>query len=120
MPIGRNRSEDNITLLPLNPEIERTLRKIRAEHRHTMAAPRENLAEQREVAQPQPIRMRLRDIQMPIVTANPSCIRLSDAARNYELKSMHLNTLPQFNGLTAEDALTFIREFYSTVQTLPL
>ena len=33
---------------------------------------------------------------------------------------MHLNTLPQFNGLTAEDALTFIREFYSTVQTLPL
>nr|GLL37653.1 uncharacterized protein LOC109156509 [Ipomoea trifida] len=62
----------------------------------------------------------LRDIQRPVIAVNPCCIQLSDAARNYELKSFHLNMLPNFNGLGSEDALGFMRELYSTVQTLPL
>ncbi|XP_031095068.1 uncharacterized protein LOC115999350 [Ipomoea triloba] len=70
---------------------------------------------QNQVAQP-----RLRDIQRPVIAVNPSCIQLSDAARNYELKSFHMNLLPTFNGLGSEDALGFMRELYSTVQTLPL
>ncbi|XP_019183956.1 PREDICTED: uncharacterized protein LOC109178859 [Ipomoea nil] len=56
---------------------------------------------------------RLRDIQRPVITVNPSCIQLSDAARNYELKTFHLNMLPTFNGLGSEDALGFMRELYS-------
>ncbi|XP_019164434.1 PREDICTED: uncharacterized protein LOC109160613 [Ipomoea nil] len=63
---------------------------------------------------------RLRDIQRPVIAVNPSCIQLSDAARNYELKTFHMNMLPTFNGLGSEDALGFMRELYSTVQTLPL
>ncbi|XP_019173820.1 PREDICTED: uncharacterized protein LOC109169392 [Ipomoea nil] len=70
---------------------------------------------QYQAAQP-----RLRDIQRPVIAVNPSCIQLSDAARNYELKTFHLNILPTFNGLGSEDALGFMRELYSTVQTLPL
>ena len=86
-----------------------------------MAAPRENIPAPREIAEPpQQATPKLRDIQMPVIAVNPSCIRLSDRARNYEVKSIHLTMLPQFNGLTAEDALSFIREFYSTVQTFPL
>ncbi|OMO52633.1 Retrotransposon gag protein [Corchorus capsularis] len=55
-----------------------------------------------------------------MVAANPSCIRLSPAARNYELKQIHLTMIPQFNGIAGEDALAFIRDFVSTVQTFPL
>ncbi|OMO60231.1 Retrotransposon gag protein [Corchorus capsularis] len=55
-----------------------------------------------------------------MVAANPSCIRLSPAARNYELKQTNLTMIPQFNGLLGEDALAFIWHFVSTVQTFPL
>nr|GME01771.1 Retrotransposon gag protein [Ipomoea batatas] len=70
--------------------------------------------------QNQAVQPRLRDIQRPVIAVNPSCIQLSYAARNYELKSFHMNLLPTFNGLGSEDALGFMRELYSTVQTLPL
>nr|GMD36067.1 Retrotransposon gag protein [Ipomoea batatas] len=70
--------------------------------------------------QNQAVQPRLRDIQRPVIAINPSCIQLTDAARNYELKSFHMNLLPTFNGLGSEDALGFMRELYSTVQTLPL
>ncbi|XP_019173895.1 PREDICTED: uncharacterized protein LOC109169467 [Ipomoea nil] len=64
---------------------------------------------QNQAAQP-----RLRDIQRPVIAINPSCIQLSDATRNYELRTFHLNMLPTFNGLGSEDALGFMRELYST------
>ncbi|XP_019150546.1 PREDICTED: uncharacterized protein LOC109147339 [Ipomoea nil] len=64
---------------------------------------------QNQAAQP-----RLRDIQRPVIVINPSDIQLSDATRNYELKSFHLNMLPTFNGLGSEDALGFMQELYST------
>ena len=121
MRIRRTRSEDHIILVPLDQEIERTLKQLRGERRERMAAPRENNPAPREIVEPpMQTRPKLRDIQMPVIAVNPSCIRLSDGARNYELKSIHLTMLPQFTGLTAEDALSFIREFYSTVQTFPL
>ena len=62
----------------------------------------------------------MRDIQRLVIGASPSCIRLGDAARNYELKAIHFNMLPSFHGLPSEDALTFLREFYTTIQTFPL
>nr|GMD16188.1 TMV resistance protein N-like [Ipomoea batatas] len=45
---------------------------------------------------------------------------LTDAARNYELKTVHYNQLPSFHGSASEDALTFIRDFYGIVQHFPL
>ena len=71
-------------------------------------------------AQTMPVRMNMREIQRPVIRASPSCIRLSPAARNYELKNIHFNTLPSFNGLPGEDSLTFLRDFYTTIQTFSL
>ncbi|CAA0832787.1 Unknown protein, partial [Striga hermonthica] len=51
---------------------------------------------------------------------NTSCLVLGEAARNYDLKIIHLNQLPSFYGLAQEDALNFIRDFYATVNTFPL
>ena len=66
------------------------------------------------------MRVALRDIQKLVIGASRSCIRLGDGARNYELKAIHFSMLPTFHGLQSEDALTFLKEFYTTIQTFPL
>ena len=66
------------------------------------------------------VRVELREFARPIVGASGSCIRLAEAARNYELKGMYYNMLPSFYGLPNEDPLGFIREFYSVIQQMPL
>ncbi|CAH9104590.1 unnamed protein product [Cuscuta epithymum] len=114
MRLRGSRKQLNADLEPLDLEIERTFRQRKARRRLVMANDNNN----RQVVVPPP--PRLRDIQRPVIAANPSCILLSDAARNYELKNIHLNMLPSFNGLGTEDALGFMRELYSTVQTFPL
>ena len=73
---------------------------------------------QNEMAQQRPIPMK--EYARPIVGTSPSSILLSDAACNYELKALHYNMLPSFYGLPNEDPLTFIRDFYATIQTFPL
>ena len=67
-----------------------------------------------------PPREVLRNYQRPVIGVSPSCIVLSPAARNYELKGVHFSMLPSFHGLASEDALSFFREFYTTIQTFPL
>ncbi|XP_031120931.1 uncharacterized protein LOC116024170 [Ipomoea triloba] len=69
---------------------------------------------------PQPNPRLMKDFGRPQVGASPSCIVLTDAARNYELKTVHYNQLPSFHGSASEDALTFIRDFYGIVQHFPL
>ncbi|XP_031127738.1 uncharacterized protein LOC116029838 [Ipomoea triloba] len=69
---------------------------------------------------PQPNPKLMKDFGRPQVGASPSCIVLTDAARNYELKTVHYNQLPSFHGSANEDALTFIRDFYGIVQHFPL
>ena len=61
------------------------------------------------------VRVELREFARPMVGASGSCIRLGEAARNYELKGMYYNMLPAFFGLPNEDPLSFIREFYSVI-----
>ena len=115
-------------LSPINLEIERTCREIRARRRKEMEEARANEKENLQVPVraieptviPTATKTSLRNIQCPVITSNPSCIRLSARARNYEFKNIHLNLLPQFHGLRTEDALSFIREFYNVVETLPL
>nr|GLL37799.1 uncharacterized protein LOC109174785 [Ipomoea trifida] len=126
MILRRSIRHKNAELFPIDLEIERTCRKNRVRRRLEMAE--NNRVEQQDERIPpivpppqnQAVQPRLRDIQRPVIVVNPSCIQLSDAARNYELKSFHMNLLPTFNGLGSEDALGFMRELYSTVQTLPL
>ncbi|XP_031120199.1 uncharacterized protein LOC116023344 [Ipomoea triloba] len=69
---------------------------------------------------PQPNPRLMKDFGRPQVGGSPSCIVLTDAARNYELKTVHYNQLPSFHGSANEDALTFIRDFYGIVQHFPL
>ena len=59
-------------------------------------------------------------LQIPVLRNNTSCIRLSRAARNYELKHNLLVTLPSFHGLASEDAFTFIKDFVQVVGCFPL
>jgi len=66
------------------------------------------------------VRVELREFARPMVGASGSCIRLGEAARNYELKGMYYNMLPSFFGLPNEDPLSFIREFYNVIQQMPL
>ena len=122
MNVRRTRNADIEEILPIDPEIERTIRQTRARRRREMAEVEENkiVNQQPQAGEVVPVRRKLQEILMPMVAVNPSCIRLSQAARNYELKHIHLTMLPTFNGLTTKDALAFIRDFYSTVQTLPL
>ena len=127
---GRTQQEDE-ELIPLIQELGRFERANRATRRREQMAehPRpphdgnEARLEQlpgEGVANQMPVRTSLRDIQRPVIGTSPSCIRLSPAARNYELKNIHFNMLPSFNGLPSEDPLTFLREFYTTIQTFPL
>nr|GLL21212.1 uncharacterized protein LOC109178859 [Ipomoea trifida] len=120
MILRRSIRHKNAELFPIDLEIERTCRKNRVRRRLEMAE--NNRVEQQDERIPpivpppqnQVVQPRLRDIQRPVIAVNPSCIQLSDAARNYELKSFHMNLLPTFNGLGSEDALGFMRELYST------
>ena len=64
--------------------------------------------------------LHLRNIQIPIITAFPYCILLSEGVRNYELKMIHFTMLPSYPGLPNDDPLSSICEFYSVVQTFPL
>ena len=120
MHLRRSKSLNNSDLILIDLEIERTCRANRAHRRQEMAEVRANRDGNELQVQVGPQPTRLRDIQRPHITSNPSCIRLSAAARNYEFRNIHLNSLPQFHGLGSEDALEFIREFFYAIETLPL
>ncbi|CAH9120103.1 unnamed protein product [Cuscuta europaea] len=62
----------------------------------------------------------MKEFGRPTVGVSLSCIVLSEAARNYDLKTVHFNQLSSFHGLAFEDALIFIRDFYGIIQNFPL
>ncbi|KAB2607403.1 S ribonuclease [Pyrus ussuriensis x Pyrus communis] len=62
----------------------------------------------------------MKEFARPVVETSPSCILLDATARNYELKNTHHNMIPSFYGVASEDSLSFICDFYATIQTLPL
>ena len=117
----RTRSAENINLYPFDPEIERTLRANLVQSRREMEGQHDgNLPppppppfhppppphlQQIPQVQPgninnlplAPPRPSLRAIQRPTIGSSPICIRLSESARNYELKTLHFNMLPSFH-----------------------
>nr|GMD88104.1 Integrase, catalytic core [Ipomoea batatas] len=115
MILRRSIRHKNAELFPIDLEIERTCRKNKVRRRLEMAE-NNRVGQQDERIPPivpppqnQAAQPRLRDIQRPVIAVNPCCIQLSDAARNYELKSFYMNLLPTFNGLGSEDALGFMQ-----------
>ncbi|CAH9108666.1 unnamed protein product [Cuscuta epithymum] len=61
----------------------------------------------------------LNERKRPVVAATPSCITLSEEARDYELRQSYFNAMPQFHGLLGENPLNFITEFYGFIQGIP-
>ncbi|CAH9097948.1 unnamed protein product [Cuscuta europaea] len=61
----------------------------------------------------------LNERKRPVVATSPSCIVLSEEARDYELKHSYFNALPQFHGHSGENPLNFITEFYGFIQGIP-
>lgn len=72
------------------------------------------------MAEGEEFRREMRELARPVVTNSISYIQLPPAARNYELKALSYNMLPNFHGLPNEDPLTFIRDFYAIVEHFPL
>ena len=102
-------------------DITRVERTIRAQKKKNKMAARDGVVDnEREGDENQPPRKTMGDYQRPTMMTNPSCIRLNDRARSYELKNSTLTLLPTFRGSVGEDALIFLREFVNMVQSLPL
>ena len=58
----------------------------------------------------------MRKLAKPVIPSSTSPIDLPEHVRNYELRGMYFNQLPNYHGLPNEDALTFMRTFYGTVE----
>jgi len=65
------------------------------------------------------IRM-MRESGQPMLGNQSQPIVLDAAARSYELRSMHVNSLPSFHGLATEDCLQFISDYQGVVVTFPI
>ena len=113
MNLRRTQNLENIDIIPLIPKIERLCRANRATRRRERMAEisRHRDEQEEEMGQLQGahngggngqallVRMNMREIQRPVIGTSPSCIRLSPAARNSELKNIQFNMLPSFNEL---------------------
>ena len=79
------------------------------------------LLEPKEMEENQPMReTTMKEFARPVIGTATAAIQLGEAARNYDLKNIHFSMLPSFYGLPNEDSLSFMRDFYATVQTFPL
>lgn len=55
----------------------------------------------------------------PIISTITTNIHLEEVALNYELKSIHFSMLTSYR-IPNDDLVTYIREFYSIIETFPL
>ena len=73
-----------------------------------------------EEQNPPAVQRFMKDYSVPTLDAQPTAIPLNEAQRNYELKTVHFNTLPTYYGKPNEDALQFMKEYYNVITTIPL
>ncbi|VFQ86951.1 unnamed protein product [Cuscuta campestris] len=116
----RLRSQGSHNLGTFDPEIERTVRTIRRIQRMDVdnrKVERQNDNRRREERPPPALTLNQR--KRPVVPDTPSCIVLSNAARDYEVKNGYINGLPQFHGNSGENPLFFITGFDAFLQGIP-
>ncbi|OMO68078.1 Aspartic peptidase [Corchorus capsularis] len=118
-------------LLPYDSETERTCKANRARRRAAMAEEDnlnnlnnlnddenngENNGNNNHIVPevlPQAARVLMGDIQMPVISASPSCIKLSQRARNYELKQNNVdNAAP---GMVSTKTTEELKEIVETL-----
>ena len=65
-------------------------------------------------------RMTMGEYSLPAIENQPSPIVLDPVARGYELRTMHVNLLPEFHGKLNEDCLQFMKEYSAIIETFPI
>ena len=124
----------NLELIPLDPDIDRTLRRtqratIVSEIRGEMGDQRENIPENVEqpIFENKDVRAgngeqakawhvdfttSLRDLFAPVATSSPSCIVLPPTnATHFDLKPHVIQLLPSFHGLDHENPYGHVKKF---------
>jgi hypothetical protein len=104
----------SLPLITCDPDIERTLRHLRAEKQSNL--PSDPIT---DIMAGAPF-VALQDHYIPPTYTTPSCLRLPDiTTTHYEIKPSTIQSLPTFLGFTHENPYDFLSEFqtiYSTIQ----
>jgi hypothetical protein len=105
----------SLPLISCDPDIEHTLRQIRAERNSKLS--KENTTDTM-VGAPH---VALQDHYIPPTYTTPSCLRLPDiTATHFEIKPSTIQSLPTFLGLTHENPYDFLSEFQTICSTIQL
>jgi hypothetical protein len=105
----------SLPLISCDPDIEHTLRQIRAERNSKLSIEHtiDTMAGVPHVA--------LQDHYIPPTYTTPSCLRLPNiTATHYEIKPSTIQSLPTFLGLTHENLYDFLSEFQTICSTIQL
>jgi hypothetical protein len=105
----------SLPLITCDPDIERTLRHLRAEKKTNL--PLDPITDIMAGA-PQ---VALQDRYIPPTYTTPSCLRLPDiTATHYEIKPSTIQSLPTFLGLAHENPYDFLSEIQAICSTIQL
>ncbi|XP_031113946.1 uncharacterized protein LOC116017489 [Ipomoea triloba] len=116
MPITRSANRE---ILPYDPEIERTLRKLRKQSRRklefsALATDSPSSSHSNSEEKPMAQNRTLKELGAPNLDQQPLCITFPalDANVQFELKSGLIHLLPSFHGLAGEDPHKHLKEFH--------
>jgi uncharacterized coiled-coil protein SlyX len=105
----------SMPLIPCDPDIEHTLRQLRAERKASLS--RENTTDTMAGIP----HVALQDHYIPPTYTTPSCLRLpAVTATHYEIKPSTIQSLPTFLGFPHENPYEFLSEFQSICSTIQL
>ena len=105
----------SLPLIACDPDIEHTLRQLRAEGKFNL--PKEPTTDIMAGAP----HVALQDHYIPPTDTTPSCLRLPDiTATHYEIKPSTIQSLPNFLGLTHGNPYDFLSEIQTICSTIQL
>jgi hypothetical protein len=98
----------SLPLISYDPDIEHTLRQLRAERKASLSK------ESTTGTMAGTLHVALQDHYIPPTYTTPSCLRLLKiTATHYEIKPSTIQSLPTFLGFTHENPYDFLSEFQS-------
>jgi hypothetical protein len=104
-----------LPLISCDPDIEHTLRQLRAEKKASLS--KENTTNTMAGAP----HVALQDHYIPPIYTTPSCLRLPEiTATHYEIKPNTIQSLPTFLGFTHENPYDFLSEFQTICSIIQL
>ncbi|CAL9018519.1 unnamed protein product [Prunus brigantina] len=114
------RRSKSIDLASFDPELERTLRKLRRKNKQQRASvslppsspPHLSSEEEEEPPEDMADNRTLRELATPNTDQQPLCITYPNAEGGFELKSGMIHYLPKFHGFSTEDANKHLMEFH--------